>query len=198
MNLVQPGLFWFLIWKEGMDNLIYGILIHKEEMNPMWVTHEGKIEIAKTIPWMEYTDTLAKCSFAFSRTFLLSNSSMTSDVMLPLGCQLSLWSPIHLIKYFCWPFVSNLEWRMDWTGYCCCILIDSSPRSRLEFDSPSSQYPLVVFCRPDNSLSEEDSKKGAKGTKHFVCQDLCQGKCRGSAKWGRSIYFHVAWILLFD
>jgi hypothetical protein len=34
-----------------MDNLIYGILIHKEEMNPMWVTHEGKTEIAKSIPW---------------------------------------------------------------------------------------------------------------------------------------------------
>ena len=26
------------------------------------------------------------------------------------------------------------------TGYCCCILIDSSPRLRLEFDSLSSQY----------------------------------------------------------
>ena len=41
-----------------MDNLIYGILIHKEEMNPMWVTHEGKMEMAKSIPWMEYTDDL--------------------------------------------------------------------------------------------------------------------------------------------
>ena len=148
MNLVQPGLSWFLIRiQDGLDNLIYGILVHKEEMNPMRVTHEGNKEIAKSMPWMEYTNTLAKCSFAFSRTFLLSNSSMTSDVMLPLGCQLSLWSPVHLIKYFCWPFDSNLEWRMVSTGYCCCILINSSTLSGLDFDSPSSQYITVLQTR---------------------------------------------------
>ena len=78
----------FFVWiEDSLHNLVFGILWTEWKMSTSMRSHEKQ-----TGNWQQkdFTYTFAKCWFVISCIFLLSKFSMMSDVMLPLGCQLSL------------------------------------------------------------------------------------------------------------
>ena len=89
-----PYTFWlslFFIWiQDSLQDLVFGILINRMENSPTMRSHGQRKG-----NWQrkDFTYMFAKCLFAISCIFLLTKSSMMSDVVLPLGCQLSYSHP---------------------------------------------------------------------------------------------------------